>query len=159
MAGSSPSPKYVRGWMGCSFEPREDTNVMDGESQRGQGSELLMQLREDRARAMRELLELRQQRVAGQRITGLHPADADDTFSEERLREQRRSVLEERVRSLERAIERFERDGVIRCEGCGEFIAPKRIRIAPAVTRCVSCQRDHEAEQAAAARPAKIAFC
>ncbi len=45
------------------------------------------------------------------------------------------------ARRLKAAIARIEQDEFGYCEDCGEPIAPKRLELDPAATKCVSCAR------------------
>lgn len=47
----------------------------------------------------------------------------------------------EHLADLERALERLERGGYGRCEGCGEPIPAERLEVRPAASTCVSCAR------------------
>jgi DnaK suppressor protein len=50
------------------------------------------------------------------------------------------SVLQEELRQIERALQRAA-DGLHGiCEDCGAAIAPRRMQVVPAATRCVTCQ-------------------
>lgn len=45
----------------------------------------------------------------------------------------------ERLADLDVALERVERGGYGRCEGCGEPIPEERLEVRPAATTCVRC--------------------
>jgi DnaK suppressor protein len=60
-------------------------------------------------------------------------ADREMTFAT-------RSLLVERARKLNQALERLQDGEYGRCEECDELIAPARLRAMPEVTTCVRCQ-------------------
>lgn len=51
------------------------------------------------------------------------------------------AVLQEELRQVERALERAARGLYGACEDCGGMIAPRRLQVVPAATRCVACQQ------------------
>ncbi|GAB4283406.1 MAG: hypothetical protein Kow0058_02190 [Roseovarius sp.] len=50
----------------------------------------------------------------------------------------RRQIERQRLRA---ALDRLRRDDYGFCEDCGEPIAPARLRLDPAATRCIGCAR------------------
>ena len=44
-----------------------------------------------------------------------------------------------RIRAIEAAIRRIERDEFGWCEACGEFIGDRRLNLDPTLVRCVGC--------------------
>lgn len=64
-------------------------------------------------------------------------------------------IRREELTRIEEALMRLEAGSYGVCEGCGRKIAEARLRVAPYVTCCISCQQQRE-ESAAAARRATL---
>lgn len=45
---------------------------------------------------------------------------------------------------IERALSKLEEGSYGQCEGCGEEIAPNRLKASPFVTLCISCKEEQE---------------
>ncbi|MGQ9598216.1 MAG: TraR/DksA C4-type zinc finger protein [Anaerolineae bacterium] len=66
-----------------------------------------------------------------------------DTYEREKIWALARS-LEERLRSIERAIQSAQSGTYGLCQNCGERIDPARLEILPDAIYCLRCQREFE---------------
>lgn len=100
-------------------------------------------LQDERARLRGEIeqLSVREQERPGY---GNHMADdATEVFEQTRNLSLRES-LEDSLRRVEEALERFENGTYGRCEDCGRVIEWGRLKVLPYTSLCVNCVCRHE---------------
>lgn len=100
------------------------------------------QLEQIKKQLMAEANQLQGQKEQRQQM-GMNP-DRDDRAQQFISRERRmalRSVKNERLTQIQKALEKIESGTYGRCEQCGDSIAPGRLEIIPYATSCISCQQ------------------
>jgi DnaK suppressor protein len=71
---------------------------------------------------------------------GNHMADGATDIAEQERDLALIGTLQDRMRDVDRALERLEAGTYGVCERCGEEIAPERLEVRPFATFCVNCQ-------------------
>ena len=98
-------------------------------------------------RTLEHVMRLKASLKSEMERAGLGEDDAGDVSAEIYEREKTLALirtLEEKVRSLEHALQLADAGSYGICERCGERIDPGRLEIVPQATLCVKCQREVE---------------
>jgi DnaK suppressor protein len=97
-------------------------------------------LETERARLVGELQQLH---VNGRESLGYSTHMADDaSVAFDQARDLAlRSNLEQTLKQVEKALERFSQGTYGLCESCGQTIDPARLKALPHASRCLDCQR------------------
>jgi DnaK suppressor protein len=108
--------------------------------------ELKKELEEELVRLGDEIRELgsREEERPGY---GNHMADDATGVFEQTRNLSLRASLEERVRTVQEALARFETGNYGTCEDCGRTIEWGRLKTLPYTRHCVECVRRHERNQ------------
>lgn len=98
-------------------------------------------LLEERSQAEAELSRLREYM---QDEVDIDPEEGDVAVSEREKNTALITVLENKVRNIDTALQSMEKGVYGTCSRCNEPIEPERLEIKPDATFCVSCQREIE---------------
>ncbi len=77
-----------------------------------------------------------------------HMADRGSDAFEQEFTLGRLENANEIIAQIDEALERMEAGAYGICEGCGQSIAPRRLRIRPYASLCVTCKQNQETESA-----------